>query len=175
MKTKAQFSSFALALFFCFTGCNRENVSRNSPAGVVVKSEDTIDESGEYPFVDSTQKLTVNKNQRIRLSGKYHSPGKGRRCLICEFETIGISDYSFYKMDEQGNVVSPMVELIDHGDMVEVEADLNYFAGSRTPVAGHPIVQWSPPPIEIVDGVEYYVIPPSFSLANCKLLRAVDE
>ena len=70
-------------------------------------------------------------------------PMPPKRYLTPFSTPLPISDYSFYKKDQQGEVISPNVALIQSGTRVEVEAELRYFEGSKTLVLEVPLKQWT--------------------------------
>ena len=150
-------------------GCNDIKPTSVSTAKPIKKDEKQI------PLVNSIEELRANINKRIKLHATYYNPGKGCRYLDCTFQSIDIADYSFLAKDEKGCLTS----VLKNGDTVEVEADLRFFAGSKSLVTKPPtlenMVQEASPQVKIIDGKEYYVYPPQFSIANGKLIRRIHD
>ncbi|MCI5211157.1 MAG: hypothetical protein D3910_20775, partial [Candidatus Electrothrix sp. ATG2] len=150
---------------------NDDNVEVERQENLVTPQNNKGKKSTPVFLVDSKQDLDNNKGNRIRITAIYYSPGKGHKYLNCKYAKLRIADYSFYKKDDFGKTISPMIAMIQNGDKVEVEADLKYYTGSKSLVETHPVRQEALPPKEIIDGKEYYIFPPNYYIMNGELVR----
>jgi hypothetical protein len=149
-------------------GCEKEKSDENVRVALQVQTDKVERVATPAVLVDSKQGLEDNKGKRIRIFATYYAPRvKGSSYLKCEYANLRISDYSFYKKDEVENTISPMLE---SGDKVEIEADLEYFRGGKSLVETHPLLQEATPPIELIDGKKYYVYPPNYFIKNGEII-----
>lgn len=119
------------------------------------------------PEVSTMDELKKNIDERVILEGVYTNPGKGSRSVDCGFIRLNIQDYSFYSKANDGR----LIEEIESGKKIRFEATIKYFKGSKSWVKTHPIRQEALPPKQVIDGKEYYVYPPSYSISDAKVIR----
>lgn len=117
--------------------------------------------------IRTMDELKKNIDKRVIMEGVYNDPGKGSRTVDCGFIQLRIQDYSFYRKTEDGR----LVEEIESGKKIRFEATIKYFKGSTSLVKTHPIRQEALPPKQIINGEEYYVYPPSYSIKDAKIIR----
>ncbi|MDQ8191523.1 hypothetical protein [Roseibacillus persicicus] len=128
---------------------------------------------GSEPIVeiDTIGELASSVDRRVVLEGVYLNPGKGFRSVDCGFMRLRIRDYSFMT-ESKGGV---WIEEIKSGQKIRFEAVVRFFKGRKSPVKNHPVVQEERPPKQTIDGVDYYVYPPSYSIAEAKLIEVVES
>ena len=121
----------------------------------------------EIPDISTMDELKKNIGKRVILEGVYSNPQKGYRSVDCDFIKMNIGDYSFYIKSNDGQ----LIETIESGKKIRFEATIGYFKGSKSLVKTHPMRQEVLPPKQIIEGKEYYVYPPSYSISDAKVIR----
>jgi len=113
-------------------------------------------------LISSASQLKEAVGSRILMSGTYHDPGKGSAYVDCGFVLLHIQDYSFKTRTADGYLLPK----IHDGEVIQFEATLCYFAGSKLRADEGPVVQEAaPPPVEI-DGEKWIVYPPQYSIKD---------
>jgi hypothetical protein len=123
------------------------------------------------PEIRTINELKMNIDKRVIMEGVYSNPRKGYRSVDCGFIKLNIGDYSFYSKSNAGH----LIEEIESGKKIRFEATLRYFKGSKSLVKTHPLRQEALPPKQIINGKEYYVYPPSYSISDAKVIRQEAE
>jgi RecG-like helicase len=134
-------------------------------------SASTVLAAETIPEVRTLDELKNSTNKRVILEGVYHNPGKGDRTVNCGFIHMYIQDYSFKIIDKNGY----LHETIQNGQKIRFEAVVRHYKGSKSLVETHPIVQEALPPTQVINGKEYYVYPDSYSIADAKLIRVINQ
>jgi len=99
------------------------------------------------------------------MSGTYHDPGKGSAYVDCGFVSLNIQDYSFKIHTAEGYLLPQ----VNDEAVIQFEATLCYFAGSKRRVGEGPVVQEAAPPAVEVDGVKWIVYPPQYLIKDARL------
>lgn len=123
------------------------------------------------PEISTTAELKKNIDKKVILEGIYNNPGKGDRTVDCGFIRVRIQDYSFMNKSKEGY----LVDQLKSGQKIRFVAVVRYYKGAKSLVRTHPIVQEASPPRQTINGQEYYVYPPSYSIIEANLIESTVE